>query len=408
VAGRKSSIKHYPSKNGYFTIYCGQTYRLATGPDDAPSGPTFLAAIDKFREIMELANALTSGGGNKLRVVAELYLRHLAETKKPDTVEIRQQSLVPFLEYAGGGRKTGEMHVSELKKPYVKAFIDHMRQPRRGRHGRTFRWRNGTVRNFVDSLHACLNWAVKEDLIPDNPVRGLEKPSPRSRAGDCRVTPEMHRRALAASRRDFRDLLVVLEATGCRPSELFNAEARHFDAGLGAIVYRGRAHLEEGGVSHKTSNKDKDRIIFLTGEALAVVKRLVAQYLEGKLFRTARSQGCKPGLWNQMKVKRRVEQLREAAGLPPTFTLYSYRHEAHTAYLETGGSVGDLAAIMGTTPQVIRRHYSHLTDNPQRLRKLAEEFRMKIAQDRRPASAAEGRSDTQSGKAADGAAPAGA
>jgi integrase len=86
-----------------------------------------------------------------------------------------------------------------------------------------------------------------------------------------------------------------------------------------------------------------------------------------------------------MKVQRRIARLRKAANLPPSFTLYSYRHEAHTAYLEAGGSIDDLAAIMGNTPQVIRRHYSHLTDNPQRLRNLAEAFRSKVGQNVPPA-----------------------
>jgi integrase len=296
VAGRKSSVKYYPSKKGYFTIYQGQTHRLATGPDDGPCGPTFLAALTKFREIMELAHAPSAGNENTLRIIAELYLRQLARSKKPDTVEIRQQSLVPFLEYQHGNRKIGEMRVSELKKTHVKTFIAYMREPRSHHKWkkRILRWRNGSVRNFVDSLHACFNWAVKEELISANPVWGLEKPSPRSRGGECHVTQVMHQRALAAAREDFRQLLIVCEATGCRPSELFNAEARHFDEKVGAIVYRGQAHLAEGEVSHKTSNKDRDRIIFLTGSALELVKKLAVLYPEGRLFRTLRGQGCKP------------------------------------------------------------------------------------------------------------------
>jgi integrase len=394
MAGRLRSVRYYASKGGYFTVIQGQTHRLATGPDDCPNGPTFLAALGKFRELMEMAGAPTAKDGNTLRVVAELYLRHVAETKKPETLEIRQAALSAFLEYADGSRKTGEMRVSELKKQYVKKFIAHMREPREHpKWKRTFRWRNGSVRNFVDSLHACLNWAVKEDLTTTNPVWGLEKPAPRSRGGECRVTPEMHRRALAAAHKDFRQILVCCEATGCRPSELFNAEARHFNPALGALVYRGRAHLEEGEVSHKTSNKDKDRVIFLTGEALQIVKELVVEHPTGPLFRTTKRQGCKPGKWTQMKVQQRMPKLREKARLPPSFTLYAYRHTAHTVFLENGGSIEDLAALMGNTPQIIRRHYSHLCDNPQRLRKLAEEFRARTA-----ASPSAGQNETQGPK----------
>ena len=98
AAGRKSSIKHYPSKNGFFTIYQGKTYRLATGPDDWPSGPTFLTALKEFRRVLDTAHAPTYGDGNRLGIIAELYLKHLAETKKSDTVRIRQQNLGYFLE----------------------------------------------------------------------------------------------------------------------------------------------------------------------------------------------------------------------------------------------------------------------------------------------------------------------
>jgi integrase len=377
MRGRKSSIRYYDSKNGYFTEYQGKKYRLATGPDDGPSGPTFLKALDEFKKLMESAHAPEAGGQNTLRVIVDLYLRHVAETKKPKTLSVRRLFLLPFL----GHDKTAEMRVGDLKKPYVESYIAHMKEPRPHKHcpNRLARWRSGGVRNFISCLHACLNWAVKRELIPANPLKGLEAPAGRSRGGECRVTPAMHRKALKGSKTDFRQLLAVLEATGCRPSELFNAEARHFDAALGAIVYRGRAHLEEGEVSHKTSNRDKDRIVFLTGEALQLVKELVRKYPEGPLFRTKERKGHASGRWTDGSVHRRVRRLRERAGLPAAFSLSSYRHEAHTAYLEAGGGIEDLAAIRGNTPEVIRRHYSHLTDNPQRLRKLAEEFRAKVA-----------------------------
>ncbi len=366
-AGCKSSIRYYESKGGYFTEYRGKKHRLATGPDDGPAGPTFLEALGAFRRLMELAHAPAAGDQNTARVVFELYLRHVAETKKPKTLKSRQDFLLPFLAHG----KTAGMRVGDLKKPYVEAYIAHMKEPRPHKHcpTRSVRWRSGGVRNFISCQHACLNWAVKRELIPANPVKGLESPAGRSRGGECRVTAEMHRRALGGSKSDFRQLLVVLEATGCRPSELFNAEARHFDASLGAVVYRGRAHLEEGEVSHKTSNKDKDRIIFLSGEALGVVKGLVAKYPEGPLFRTNARKGHPAGRWTDDTVHKRVRRLRKKTGLPAAFSPYSYRHEAHTAYLEAGGGIEDLAAIMGNTPEVIRRHYSHLCDNPQRLKK---------------------------------------
>ena len=373
MRGRKSSIRYYESKNGYFTQFEGKKYRLSTGPKDGPTGPTFLEALDKFKKMMELAHAPQAGNQNTMRTIVELYLRHIDETMKPKTATHRRFFLLPFLSYD----KTAEMRVGDLKKPYVESYIAYMKEPRPHKHcpKRMIRWHSGGVRNFICGLQACLNWAVNQGLIPANPLKGLEPPIARSRGGECRVTPEIHQKALQASKSDFRQLLIVLEATGCRPAELFNAEGRHFDEGLGGLIYRGCSHLKEGETSHKTSNKDKDRIIFLNGEALELVKELVKKYPEGPLFRTRERKRCPSSKWTEDTIHKRIRRLRKKMGLPAAFSLYSYRHELHTAYLEAGGGIDDLAAIMGNTPQVIRRHYSHLTDNPQRLRKLAEEFR---------------------------------
>src|SRR5439155_10619563 len=96
------------------------------------------------------------------------------------------------------------------------------------------------------------------------------------------------------------------------------------------------------------------------------------------LFRTCRGQGGKGGTpWNSKATHQRMRRLRQKAGLPRTFTLYSYRHQYATAWLKAGGSIDDLAALLGNTPEVIRKHYSHLCDDRERLRRVAEAFRAK-------------------------------
>src|SRR5262249_34772213 len=163
-----------------------------------------------------------------------------------------------------------------------------------------------------------------------------EKPPAKSRGAEYLVTPETHQKALAAARPDFRQILIVCENTGCRPGELFMAEARHFDPTLGALIFRGQAHLAAGENARKTSGKDKDRIIILTGEALQLVKELVAKYPKGPLFRKGKSRK-KP--WDTDATYQRLKILRRNTGLPRTFTLYSYRHQYATAWLKAGGSI---------------------------------------------------------------------
>jgi integrase len=384
MAGRKASVRYYPSRGAYFTTYRGKTHRLAEGPDDAPAGRTFLAALERFRQVMRAAEAGTAKDENTVRTVVDRYIEWLSSRRKPRTLKMRKIHLYGFCNFTDvGSPPFGDLRMSELSPHHVERYCDHMRKPRWNAHQKkATRWTNGMVRGFIDGMHAAFNWACgpKQRLITANPVKGVERPPARSRGAESLVTPETHRKALAVADPGFRQLLVVCQNTGCRPGELFIAEARHFEPQLGALVFRGQAHLAAGEESHKTSGKDKDRVIVLTGEGLELVKMLVAQYPEGKLFRTAKWQGCKGGQpWTTDRTYLRMRRVRRQAELPKTFTLYSYRHQYATAWLKAGGSIDDLAALLGNTPQVIRKHYSHLCDDRTRLRQLAEAFQLYFA-----------------------------
>jgi hypothetical protein len=52
---RKASVRYWPGRKGggYFCVYQGARRELALGPDDAPDGPTYLAALEKFQAIMK-------------------------------------------------------------------------------------------------------------------------------------------------------------------------------------------------------------------------------------------------------------------------------------------------------------------------------------------------------------------
>ncbi len=49
---RNAEVKHYASKGGYFCTFRGTRHRLASGPKDEPHGPTYSAALERFREIV--------------------------------------------------------------------------------------------------------------------------------------------------------------------------------------------------------------------------------------------------------------------------------------------------------------------------------------------------------------------
>jgi hypothetical protein len=56
---RKPSVRYWPSRkgDGSFCVFQGRQRELALGPDDAPTEPTYLAALAKFQDLL--------GGGRK-------------------------------------------------------------------------------------------------------------------------------------------------------------------------------------------------------------------------------------------------------------------------------------------------------------------------------------------------------
>jgi integrase len=338
-------------------------HKLAEGPDDGPSGPTFLTALAKFREVMALSNAPAAKDQNTVATVVQLYLDHYLKSGQLATHRIRRKSLKPFV------ARNGELRISQLTKAHIREFCESMES----------QWSTGTIRTFHESIQGCLNWAVNEEqttgkgIITANPLKGLKLPPSHSRGAECLVSPELHQLVMQFTTPDFRQLLIVLENTGCRVGELFITEAKHFDTGLGAIVHRGVRHLRSGERSHKTSYRDKDRVIFLTGDAKDLVARLCVQNPFGPIFQTFGPR-TKRGPWTHPKVSHRLTNL-QAQGIPATFTTHAYRHTFATNWLKAGRSIDDLAALLGNTPDIIRRHYSHLCNDHQRLRRLAEEFK---------------------------------
>ena len=223
---KKPSIGYWTRKGGgYFCKFRGIKHELALGPDDAPTGPTYLKALAAFQTIMQGADAQ---GEAAVSTILDLYLTHIKKTKKPGTVEIRQRSFQPFINYNGYAHKPAE----SLTHMDVYRFLEHMEKPRAmnrkvhqpGR--KPVKWGLGTQRNCLLGLNAAFNWAVRSGMMKKNPLSGIEKPSPSSRGAEFLIgnnreeIEETHKKILAAVPPSYRPLMQALKDTGARPGEL--------------------------------------------------------------------------------------------------------------------------------------------------------------------------------------------
>jgi integrase len=299
---RKPQVGYWPTRGtwtdaegqtqhgSYCCTFRGKQHTLAVGPEDAPEGPTYGAALRAFGQLVTLGSVSEARDRSPCRALIEHYLRNVEEKGSANTLRIRQIDLAAFCE-----TEMADWPVGKLTRFAVEDWLRRMRKPRAVDHPkrgggtvrRVYRWGDTRVRMALSSLNAVLNWAVKAGLIPVNPIKGIETPAGRSRSRDCVLSPADHQRVLEAARGQLRELVVCLESTGCRPGELLTATAADWDDRLGALVFYADTRRQAGEKRHKIAGKDKDRRIFFAGEALDIMRRRVRRYPRGPLWRAS-------------------------------------------------------------------------------------------------------------------------
>ncbi|MDY3557593.1 tyrosine-type recombinase/integrase [Gemmata sp. JC673] len=197
---------------------------------------------------------------------------------------------------------------------------------------------------MLRSVSAFFGWLVKEDKLEKNPVKKVTRPKTASRSDKALISEADHKRLLEGASRDFRDVLVVLHGTGCRPGELQQITAETFN-------YKDRVVVI---TEHKTDHTGKPRPVYLTPELAELLHSKLVKYPTGPLLR-----GNKGVPWTGRAITESMKKLRKKTGVK--VIAYGYRHTFVTDGLKSGLSNSQVAALVGhTTTAVIDRFYSHL------------------------------------------------
>lgn len=212
--------------------------------------------------------------------------------------------------------------------------------------------KNGAIRN----VQVAFNWAFKCRMIRENPFRGVthQVGQPRRNMTEdefqaiLRVSGSEWRRTKPTPGARFRQVLMFLWYTGCRPCEAAKLRWSDIDFERSLIV------LQE----HKTRRTQKNprpRIVPLHPVVLKLLLQLRRRGEGEYVFVNHRKTP-----WNKNSLSLRVARAREKAGVPDDAKLYGVRHAFGTRAIVAGVDLKTTSELMGHTTTRMTEHYVHL------------------------------------------------
>lgn len=252
------------------------------------------------------------------------------EKAAPRTLEWYKEHLPKFRRFIGDALTLSKFKRSHVKRWLEKDYADA---------GSSYQ--NGAVR----AVCRVFNWAKSEDgdeRISINPIAKCKRPASKSRV--CYLTDEHWKIVDAKLSGAFGDYVRFLRLTGCRPHEARIAKVSYFNGNRIVIP------------ADEAKGKKHERVIWLDGEALEIVKRRL-----GGTFIFTNERG-RP--WTNHSVNCAFARLRKAIrkNEGPTFTLipYIFRHTWITNAVKNKTHSLIIAKFVGhTDASMIEKVYGH-------------------------------------------------
>lgn len=320
-------------------------------------------ADDFFRKLTASTNPNATLDSAPCADLVELFLTHAERHCKPSTFRTYSDNLNYFTGFCG------KVACRELTLRHGERFLEHQ-ATKKARKVRTKvvvasgpqkgierlqittvkPWGPNQQATFAKILRTCFNWGVKREHISRSPFQYLSRSFVVTR--QTLVTDKTLNAILKAADAPFRDLLVALRHTGCRPSEIASVTAEDVDTSLWCWIL----------AEHKTDAGGQPRTVWLDPTMVKLTTRLVAEHPEGLLFRNARGRA-----WRKDAIVVRFQRLRKKLKLPAGTIAYALRHTFITDALANGVPISTVADLAGNSERVIRRSYAHLHEKKQHM-----------------------------------------
>lgn len=332
---RKAKPWFYRQTGWWMAYVNGKKERLAFGRQNKQAAEAKLLQL----RLVATTNVGVEEVDQTVASVIERYLAFAVDVLATSTQEIRFPYLQSFAEHHGR-RKVVDCRPSHMRE-WLKAHPEWVSD-----------WtKNGAIRN----VQVAFNWAAGEErLIKENPFRGVTH-----HTGDPRrpLTDDEFRALMRASDGSrskhrptsgarFRQFLIFLRFTGCRPCEAARLRWEHVQESC--IVLHDHK-------TRRTQRNPKPRVIPLHP---VVVKLLIAIRRRNEGERVFLSH-CKTP-WTKNSLAIRFRRARRKAGLSEDAKLYGTRHAFGTRAIVNGVALKTLAELLGHTTTRMSEHYLHL------------------------------------------------
>ncbi len=302
--------------------------------------PTKSAALKHYRDHIEpvLRGEPAPVPEVTLAEFVELYLQRHAAGVRPRTITTLRDRLRHAI------AAFGDVPLRELEAMTDEIAAWRARLPDRAGHG------------IASALRQVLDAAVRWRRMTCNPAKQAgrnPKPPPRTVRAFTRAEVDAIAVELSAA---YRTLPAFAAATGLRPEEWQALERRDVDRRGG--VAHVRRTVSSGEVVELGKTERSRRQVPLSPRALAALEALPPRLDTPRLWPAPEG-----GLLNIDNFRRREwAPAVEASGVPRPARIYDLRSTFASNSLAAGIGAFELARVMGTSIEMIERHYGTLLD----------------------------------------------
>lgn len=287
---------------------------------------------------LPLAPATEDRGGTTFSRFVEIYLERHAADVRPRTIYTLRERL------GHAEKRFGAIPLREMENMVDEISAWQSKQPKGVRYGR------------AQALRQTLGAAVKWRYIATNPAKEVgrnRQPAPRT----IRVFSYAELDAIAAHLPSaYQPVPSFVAATGLRPEEWQALERRDIDRAAGVLHVRRTVSAGEIVELGKTSRSLRQ--VPLSPRALAALDALTPRLDSPLLFPAPGG-----GVLNADNFRsRQWSPAVSDAGIPTPARIYDLRSTFASNALAAGIAIFELAKVMGTSVEMIERHYGSMLE----------------------------------------------